>query len=159
VYLWAREVGRGRLFHNAIGYSHSLNRIMEQQDSIVPKMYWEHLRYVAGDYRNGCTSPSSLNFDPDARVHVESMCATTGLDKAPSRPYLALSKGSLRLRQFPAEGPLLARLRDLGGRLVWERNLPAGTVEIAMDGALGPGLYHFEMQGQAGEFRSRLLLP
>jgi hypothetical protein len=124
VYIWAREVGRGRLFHNPIGYSQALNPIMAQQDSIVPKLYWEHLRYVAGDYQNGCTTPSAPGFD------------------------LAAPEGTLR-----------ARLRNLRGRLVWERNLPAGTEEIVLDGALEPGLHHFELQGTAGAFRSRLLLP
>jgi type 1 glutamine amidotransferase len=159
VYIWAREVGRGRFFHNAIGYSHSLNQIMAQQDSIVPKLYWEHLRYLAGDYQNGCTTPSAPGFDPNARVHDEAMCATASVNATPARSHLVVSKGNLRWRLTSPEGPLRARLHDLRGRLVWERALPAWTGEIILDGALERGLCHIELQGTAGTFRSRLLLP
>lgn len=72
VYIWAREIGKGRLLYNAIGFGSF--KLMEQQDSIVPRLYWENLRYAAGDYQNGCANPASAGYDPAARVHVEAMC-------------------------------------------------------------------------------------
>jgi uncharacterized protein len=116
VYLWAREVGRGRLFYNAIGFG--INQIMAQQDSIVPKLYWEHLRYVAGDYQNGCTTPSSPGFDPGARVHVETMCSTTGVKTAPARSRRVGSKADWRQRLDSPQGSFKAGLRDIRGAQV-----------------------------------------
>ena len=159
VYFWGREVERGRLFHNPLGYSNIVNNIMALQDSIVPRLYWEHLRYLAGDYQNGCTTPTTQGYDPDARVHVEAMCTPTILKTPPARTRLVVSKGNLRLRLAAPEGPLRIRLHNLQGKLLWERILPAGTGEIALDGALEPGLHLIELQGKAGTFQRHLLLP
>lgn len=157
-YIWAREVGEGRLLYNAIGFG--FNKIMEQQDSIVPRLYWENLRYVAGDYRNGCTTPASSGFDSAARVHVEAMCSTTGLSAAPVRPNLVvvMEGGRIRLAQA-APRPFTIRVRDIRGTKVWERALPAGTGEIILNDALKPGVYLFEVRGLAHPFRQRLLIP
>jgi hypothetical protein len=159
VYFWGREVERGRLFHNPLGYSNTVNNIMALQDSIVPKLYWEHLRYLAGDYQNGCTTPSAQGYDPEARVHVEAMCTPTALKSAPLKSHMVVSIGNRQWRLTSPESPLRARLHNLQGKRVWERYLPAGTGEIILDGALEPGLHHFEIQGKAGTIQSRLLLP
>jgi len=157
VYIWAREVGRGRFLYNAIGFGQY--EIMEQQDSIVPRMYWENLRYLAGDYQNGCTTPSSPNFDPAARVHIEAMCAATGVLSEPTRTELSVTKGALRMRLPSPEGRLRVRLQDLRGKLVMDRLLPAGTRAITLDGTVRPGVYHLEVQGDEGAFQRRLALP
>jgi hypothetical protein len=158
VYIWAREVGRGRFFYNAIGFGQ--NKIMEQQDGIVPRLYWENLRYAAGDYQNGCTTPASPGFDPAARVHVEALCSTTGLTAAPARSNLMVLMGGRRMRlaQAPAR-PFTIRVRDIRGAKVWERTLTAGTGEIALEDAIKPGVYLFEVLGPAPAIRQRLLLP
>lgn len=157
VYIWAREVGRGRLLYNAIGFGRF--NLMGQQDSVVPKLYWENIRYLAGDFRNGCTDPASPGFDPAARVHVESMCSPVALTSAPSRASLVVSKGALRMRLAIPEGPLHVRLRDLRGALVQAWALPAGSGELALDGALASGVHHIELRGSAGAVQRRLLLP
>jgi hypothetical protein len=158
VFIWAREVERGRLIYNATGFG-QIQDIMEQQDSIVPRFYWENLRYLAGDYQNGCTTPASPGFDPAARVHVEAMCSPTSLKAVPASSHLLLSKGNIRMRTVSPEGALRVRLRDLRGMVVWESALPAGTREITLDAAIKPGVYHFEVRGESGSFQRRLALP
>jgi hypothetical protein len=156
-YIWAREVGQGRLLYNAIGFGQ--HNLMGQQDSIVPRLYWENLRYAAGDYQNGCTTPGSPGFDPAARVHIESQCSPTGLTAAPARTSLVVSKGGLRMRLASPEGAVRVRLHDLRGALVSEWTLPSGTRTLILDGDLRPGVYKLEIRGQASLFQSRLLLP
>lgn len=157
IYLWAREIGKGRLFYNAIGFGNY--RLMEQQDSIVPRLYWENLRYTAGDYQNGCTAPASPGFDPDARVHIESMCAATGLGTAPARADFVVSKGAYRISLPSPAGPLRIRVRDLRGTLIWERSMPAGTLATSLDDDFRPGVYHVEIRGASGRVQGRLALP
>jgi hypothetical protein len=157
-YIWAREVGRGRLLYNAIGFGQK--KIMEQKDGIVPRLYWENLRYAAGDFQNGCTTPASPGYNSAARVHVEAMCSTTGLTATPALPNLVVSKGGRRMRfAHTPSRPFTIRVRDIRGAKVWERTLPAGTGEIALDDAIKPGVYHFEVLGPAHAIRQRLLLP
>lgn len=157
VYIWAREVGQGRMLYNAIGYGK--NNLMAQQDSIVPRLYWENLRYVAGDYQNGCTTPSSPGFDPAARVHVEAMCSVTGMKPSPTSSKALLSKGGRRMRLAIPDGPYEIRLRDPRGALIWERSLPAGSDEIALDADLGPGIYPVEIRSATRTLQFRLALP
>ena len=138
MYIWAREVGQGRLLYNAIGFG--TYKLMEQQDSIVPRLYWENLRYAAGDYQNGCTTPSSPGFDPGARVHVEAMCSTTGLATTPSSRHGGV-EGGRRIRLTPApSNPFTIRVLDIRGVKVWERTCRAEHGEIALDDFLRPGL-------------------
>lgn len=158
VYLWAREVGKGRMFYNAIGFGNW--GLMEQQDSIVPRLYWENLRYAAGDYQNGCTTPAIPGYDPRARVHNESMCPAVGLTAASARKEWVVAKGGFRTRIVSPERPLRIRLLDLRGTRVWERALaPDGTGEITLDDAIRPGVYLLEIRGTTGAFRSRVVLP
>lgn len=156
-YIWSREVGQGRLLYNAIGFGRY--EIMEQQDSIVPRLYWENLRYSAGDFQNGCTTPASAGFDSAARVHVEAMCSPTGLTATPARPKLVVSKFGRRLRlAHTPSGPFTLRVRDIRGAKVWERSMPGGTGEISLDNAINPGVYLLEVLGPA-HFQQRILLP
>ena len=158
-YIWARQVGQGRLLYNAIGFGNF--NLMGQQDSIVPRLYWENLRYLAGDYQNGCTTSGSPGFDPAARVHVEAMCSPTGLTAATAtaRTGLVVSKGGVPMRLASPDGPLRVRLHDLRGALVLERTLPPGARMLILDGSVRPGIYHVAIRGETGIFQSRLLLP
>lgn len=144
VYLWAREIGQGRLIYNAIGFGE--NQLMEQQDSIVPKLYWENLRYAAKDYYTGGGIPDFIG-NP------------IGFQSGSMPGGLMMSRGGFRIRLASLEGPGRVRLRELSGALVWERALSVGTREITLDGALRPGVYHLEVLGAARAFQGRLVLP
>lgn len=162
VFIWAREVGQGRFLYNAIGFG--VIPLMAQQDSIVPRFYWENLRYAAGDYQNGCTTPGKPGFDPAARVHDEAACSPTSAFKIPSAHSgrLTVSKGGMRIQLALSDVPkggFRARLRDLRGVLVWERSLDAGTRELALDAGLKPGVYHFEARSAGGTASHLMALP
>jgi hypothetical protein len=157
VYIWARQIGKGRLFYNSIGFG--FNNIMAQQDSIVPKLYWQNLRYAAGDFQNGCTTPNTPGFDSAARVHVEAMCATTNLRATLAPPNLVVSRGGQRMRMEVPNGSFLARLRDIRGALIWEQTLSAETREIVMEGTIRPGVYQIEIQAAKGAIWHRLVIP
>lgn len=157
VYIWAREVGKGRLLYSAMGFG--LTRIMAQQDSIVPKSYWEFLRYAAGDFQNGCTLATSPGFDPAARIHVEAMCSATGLKPQSTRPDQGIVPMGDAFRFTSPDGPFHARIRDLRGALVWERALPAGTEKLVFDKGIKPGVYFFEARSASGVEHRRLVIP
>jgi hypothetical protein len=159
IYGWAREVGRGRLIFNPIG--HGQNQLMAQQDSIVPKLYWQNIRYAAGDFQNGCTLPWDPAFDPTARVLDPTACSVNAgtRNSGTSNPVFLVSRRGLRLRLPAPAGTLRVSLRDLGGTLVWKRTLPAGSAELALDGAVGSGVYHVEIRGATGTYRHRMALP
>jgi hypothetical protein len=129
VYLWARSIGKGRLIYNAIGSG--LNGIMEQQDSLVPRLYWENLRYAAGDFQNGCLQTWNANFDPAARIHDYTHCIypdpfnPLGVQPSGVPGGITMSRGGFGKLIASPEGQLRIRLRDLQGALVWERRLPA----------------------------------
>ncbi len=163
VFIWARKVGQGRFLYNAIGFGSNPTEkpLMAQADSIVPKFYWENLRYAAGDYQNGCTTPGQSGFNPAARVHDEAACSPTKALTTPSAKsgMLTVSKGGMRIRLALPQGVFRARLRNLRGVLVWERNLDAGTRELALADDLKAGLYHLEARGAEGSVYRRLALP
>lgn len=156
-YIWAREVGQGRLLYNAIG--HGQNQLMAQQDSIVPKMYWDNLRYAAGDFQNGCTNANASNFNPAARVN-DGSCQTSGVLAGPSRGGITVSHGARKTRlTFPHSGNFSVQLRDVRGSVVWQRVLIAGTDEIVLDPRLQAGVYQIEARNGRNVARERLVLP
>lgn len=159
IYGWAREVGRGRLIFNPVG--HGQNQLMAQQDSIVPKLYWQNIRYAAGDFQNGCTYPWDPAFDPAARVLEVTACSenTRTRNYGPPGSGLLVSRRGFRLRLPTPSGTLRVSLRDLGGALVWEKSLPAGSGELALDGAVVSGVYQVEIRGATGTSHHRLALP
>ena len=73
---------------------------------------------------------------------------------------MVVSQGGRRIRLTRASsGPITIRVVDIRGAKVWERTLPAGTIEIALDGALKADVYNFEVSGLAHATRQRLFLP
>lgn len=123
VYIWARRVGQGRLLYNAIGSGY--DTLFEENDGLVARMYWENLRYAAGDYRNGCTTLASPGFDPAARVHVETRCDATGLRPTLRRARPGESTRHNRLGVAAPHGSSSVQFRNLRGARIPERDLPA----------------------------------
>jgi type 1 glutamine amidotransferase len=157
-YIWAREVGKGRMLYNAVG--HGQNQLMAQQDSVVPKLYWENLRYAAGDFQNGCTTQGDSKFNAGARVHVSDSCSTVSVAlPGPSRGELMVTRGATMTRvAFPHAGSFSIRLRDVRGALVWQKTMPAGTSEIQLGEGIKPGVYHLEVRNGRNVATQRLAL-
>jgi len=140
-YIWAREMQKGRAIYNAIG--HGQNSLMAQADSIVPKLYWENMRYLAGDYQNGCTNRNASNFDSTARVD-DTSCITTSISGpgAISRNGITVVKGAQRIRMnLPHEGRFTVELRDIRGTLVWS-GIQENTSEVQLGRNIRPGIYN-----------------
>jgi hypothetical protein len=162
-YIWARQghstVGEGRMIYNAIG--HGQNQLMAQLDSIVPKLYWENLRYAAGDYKNGCTTKGNSAYDSTARVLDAAACVGTSIGNGETvRGDFTVSRGTLRMRMdFAHSGPVTIRARDMRGSLVWEKALPAGASEVALDNVLESGMYSLELRSGRSVAHQRVMLP
>lgn len=158
-YIWARDVEKGRLLYNAIG--HGENQLMAQVDSVVTKFYWDNLRYVAGDFQNGCTTVGNANYDATARVHDQAMCSATSIiggEKA-FRSDLAVSYSGLKAQvSFPHSEAIVAKMRDLRGAVVWERTFAQGAAEIAVGGGLNAGLYQLELRSGKSVANQRIVL-
>jgi uncharacterized protein len=156
-YIWAREIGKGRMIFNAIGYGEG--DLFAQGDSIVPKLYWENLRYAAGDYRNGCMNPESPAFDPAARVSDPSLCAATGAKTpAAARNGFSLAYGARKIRLgFDRTGEVRMALRDLRGAVVWRGVLGASVDEAAIPGRIPSGMYQIEARSGKATARYRLV--
>jgi|GEM_PF-1116510 len=165
VYIWAREIGMGRLIFNSVGDGTPLSTVASvfaQQDSIVPKMYWQNLRYAAGDFENGCTDPTSARYAPSARID-DGSCAqqSSGVNRGfeSSLGYVQLG----RLIVFPEKTRATVRiqLRDIHGAVVWRSTLAPHSAEWVIDAAVPPGFY--EIEGLVGSGQSpqryRLLIP
>jgi uncharacterized protein len=67
-YVWVRTIQSGRMLYCSAGWSSAQPSPIAQADSAVAKIYWSSMRWLAGDFQNGCTDPNSLNFNPEARV-------------------------------------------------------------------------------------------
>lgn len=65
-YVWARTIEKGRLLYCPPGWNGY--QPLAQLDSIVAKIYWNSIRWLAGDFQRGCTNPNSPMFNPEARV-------------------------------------------------------------------------------------------
>lgn len=160
-YVWAREVDRGRLLYNGLGHGGSDLGVplTAQADSVVTRMFWMNLRWLAGDFRHGCTDPTSNRFDPEARID-DGNCFPRGSLKparvSASSP-IRLSGRHLQVDGKSAEGIRLF-LRDLRGALLWRRSLPAGRKEIILDASLEPGVYHLEARFRDRTFHHRAVI-
>jgi hypothetical protein len=157
VYIWAREVGQGRLLYNTIGFGG--NNLMGQLDSIVPRLYWENLRYAAGDYQNGCTNPAMPNFNPEARVD-DGSCPALGIRANPRQKRISAGVSGGRVRfNTPVSGGSRLRMLDLRGHTVWTSVAPVSADAIDLPDGLRAGLYILEGSGMDMSFHAHLLVP
>lgn len=141
-YIWARELQQGRFLYNAIG--HGQNSLMAQADSVVPKLYWENLRYLAGDYKNGCTNRSAQNYDSTARVDDNTCTGITSISGpgAIFRSGITVVKGSQRMHlNLPNDGRVSLEVRDPRGALVWS-GTQENTSEVQLGKNIRPGIYN-----------------
>jgi Trehalose utilisation len=165
VYVWAREEEKGRFLYNGLvhGPEYQGLSVTAQADSAVTRLIWTSLRWLAGDFRNGCTNPASPRFDPDARID-DGSCLILGLNPG-LKPELGSALFGIRLagRRLLLDGlfpeAIRITLRDLRGALVWQRSLPTGTRDIHLEASLEPGVYLLEAHMPGRSFSRRAAIP
>lgn len=142
-YIWAKPMGKGRTLYTAIG--HGGNGLYEQDSSFATKSFYENLRYVAGDYQNGCTNKLAPNFDAGARVD-NGTCTGVGISAShKSFNKLNVSFSAMKAQQFsveiPVSGNFSLELRNAQGKLVW-RNSNLNNNSVSINLAMHSGMYY-----------------
>jgi hypothetical protein len=131
---------------------------MAQADSVVPKFYWENLRYTAGDYKNGCMSKNSTAYDSTARID-DGTCPVSVNPGFPGVNRSAITvvgkNGIPTMLNFPHENRFSVELRDARGALVWSQVLE-NTSEVRLDGKVRPGMYNLVAKAGKNVLRHRL---
>lgn len=137
-YVWAKEMGTGRTLYTAVG--HGGNQLYAQADSFATKAIWENLRYVAGDFKNGCTNKSATNYDSTARVdNGTCVGGTTGIGSVgqfgKTVSELSVDFSSFKSQRvtmpFTHSGTFSLEMRDARGALVWKgADLESSSLQI-----------------------------
>lgn len=159
-YVFARFLGTGRLLYTALG--HGGNDFYNQASGFAAKAFWENMRFAAGDYINGCTVVGNANYDANARVLDQTKCApSTGLaGTGHIKDHLVISRGNMKVNvAFTHAETFTVKVRDVKGAKVWEKTLPAGTTEIALDQGIKGGVYFVEARSGRNVANQRILLP
>jgi len=146
-YIWAKDMGTGRTLYTAIG--HGANQLYAQADSFSTKNVWENLRYVAGDYKNGCTNKSAgAKYDSTARVD-DGSCGITGIGSfsGTTRDELSVDFSAFKSQRvtlpFTHSGKYSIELRNAVGSLVWKgTDLEQPALEI--NKPLRSGIYYLK---------------
>ncbi len=156
-YAWAKEMGKGRTLYTAIG--HGGNQLFAQADSFATKSVYENLRYVAGDYQNGCTNANATNFDATARVNDGSCIVVTRLfasEKTRSDLEIAYH-GVKTTMTFPHTGRFSVELRNAQGTVVWKHAFENSS-QAAIDGSVRPGVYYVTAKNGKSVAKQKLVL-
>lgn len=133
-YVWARKIGEGKAIYNAIG--HGGNELMSQADSTVPKLYWNCMRYLAGDFAAGVNVKSGL-----------------------TQKDFSVSKGGNSIRvNFTQPGDAQVVVRDLRGSVVWKQTINSASNEITLGSSVRPGVYQVEARNGGQVTRNRVVL-
>jgi uncharacterized protein len=155
-YIWGREVGKGRFLYNAIG--HGQNQLMAQADSAVPKLYWQCMRYAAGDFQNGCTQAGNAKYDSAARVD-DGTCTGVGVRNVGAQSDFYVTQGDKRLRiNFFHNGDLQVSVRNLRGALVWKGVVNTASNEFRIGESVRPGAYQLEIREGKTVYNTRVVL-
>jgi hypothetical protein len=134
-------------------------------DSFAVKALWEHLRFAAGDYQNGCTDPTSSHFNPEARVNDGSCENGASVWDFGHRTSLR-TKTTIRVEglhpsvfalPFVPVNALMAELHDLQGRRVWRQSLHAGG-HIYRVAELKPGMYLLRFKDGSREAMCKVMM-
>jgi Trehalose utilisation len=118
-YVWARTIEKGRLLYCPPGWSSY--QPLAQLDSLVARIYWNSIRWLAGDFQRGCMNPKFSTFDPDARIDDGSCIVESILvEGLRSKPQPRRAKEPV---VFPSRAPLIkgeenGASRDVRGRMI-----------------------------------------
>jgi type 1 glutamine amidotransferase len=159
-YIWAKEMGTGRTLYTAIG--HGGNQLYAQADSFSTKNVWENLRYVAGDYKNGCTNKTASNYDSTSRVD-NGTCASTSVNGFSGKTHDDLNvnfsafKGQGVTLAFTHSGKYSVELRNASGALVWSgHGLDQQALEI--NHPLRSGIYYLKANSGKNSATQKVIL-
>ncbi|MDQ3002337.1 MAG: ThuA domain-containing protein [Fibrobacterota bacterium] len=157
-YIWAKEMGTGRSLYTAFG--HGGNQLYAQADSFGTKSVYENLRYVAGDYKNGCTDANATNFNPAARVN-DGTCTGggTGLQNMDqTRSGLEISYNGVKTTLvFPHTGRFSVDLRNAQGKVVWKESYTDGS-QASIGASVHPGVYYLTARNGKNLAQQRIVL-
>jgi hypothetical protein len=155
-YVWAKDMGTGRSLYTAIG--HGGNQLYAQADSFAVKSVYENLRYVAGDYQNGCTNANASNFNAAARVD-DGSCVTTGLQgSGKTESNLEISYHGMKTSMdFAHDGRFTLELRNVQGAVVWHQDVSGGT-QAQIDPQVLPGVYYLTAKNRKSLAKQKMLL-
>lgn len=125
-YVWARTIEKGKLLYCSPGWFHDHISVspfissMFQADSAVAKLYWSSMRWLAGDFQNGCTDPNSPVFNPEARVD-DGSCQQVNIlgDQRRKRYSMQASASTFLQSRVPfIKGEESTANRDVRGRMI-----------------------------------------
>ncbi len=160
-YIWARDSGKGKVLYNGFGRGGETDelQVKNQAGGAMSMLYWQSLRWLAGDFKNGCTNPGSQSFDPEARID-DGSCGPTGI-RSRHRDWpaiITLPGRSVRLGA-PVYGTT-AILHNAQGVKVREFPIPDGSDAVHLgDDGIQPGIYFLEIRGKGAFARYRLMIP
>jgi Trehalose utilisation len=119
-YVWARTIVKGKLLYCPPGWSPVQQSQIAQSDSAVAKLYWNSMRWLAGDFQNGCTDPNSTRFNLEARVDDGSCQQVNILGDQRRKRYSmqASKKTSFQSRVPLIKGEESGANRDVRGRMI-----------------------------------------
>ena len=157
-YMWAKQVGTGRALYTAFG--HGQNQLYAQADSFGTKAVYENLRYVAGDYQNGCTNANASNFNPAARVN-DGTCTGPGVglqNMDQTRTGLEISYHGVKTTlAFPHTGGFSVDLRNAQGKVVWKESYSDGA-QASIGAGIQPGVYYVTAKNGKNLAQQRVVL-
>lgn len=156
-YIYAKEIGKGRALYTAMG--HGGNEFYTQAGGFAAKAVWENLRYLAGDFQNGCTNKNSSNYNPDARVD-DGSCLTSGVSgvQGGTLPGITVIQGDRRTQlNFPHSDRFSVELWDAAGAKVWTRSYET-TTEVVLDRNIRPGVYNLVAMAGKNRISHRMII-
>jgi hypothetical protein len=159
-YVWASTQEKGRALSLPLGWygGAGTSDIMAQADGAVPKLYWQGMRWLAGDYQGGCTNPEMPNFNPDARVD-DGSCPPLGIGRHRSHaPNLLQVKGRRVQFNVPISGASYLQVVDLQGHSVATYTAPHAATSFDLPTDLLPGLYFLKITGAKTLLQARILI-
>ncbi len=134
-YVWSHDVGLGRVIYNGVGHGGS-NQV-SQNDSVVPKLYWNCMRYVAkADMISGT------------------------IDSKRSQSLFVMNNGNRSLRvDFSHPGDFQVTLRNIRGAVVWKESFHSTSGEITLSPSVSPGIYQLESRSRKYSSRMKIAIP
>ncbi len=177
-YIWARqnseEVGEGRLLFNSIGHNivpptYNPGGILNSRTYLLNSnlkrffldMYWENLRYAAGDYQNGCTNPLDSNYDPQAKVDDGSCGENVSLGEEGYEKFTLnnIQRTGRRIQLKQNFGPTInIKMKNLQGKLIWKEVVSAAS-NIEVPQKIKAGVYFLEYQWLKEKVNQKVFIP
>jgi len=146
-YIWAGNHEQGKAIAIPLGWHGGFGGtdLMVQANSAVSRLYWQGLRWLAGDFQNGCINPEMPNFDPQARVD-DGSCQIVGIGAKLRHSGNQVEMAGRRiLLNSPVSARSRLRLYDLRGHTVWTYTAPQSLSDFDLPDGMLTGLYFLDV--------------